>query len=321
MEVIRTLDAIRAEDFAGGASVAIGKFDGLHRGHRAILDRVRDTARADGLRSVVFTFASNPLGFLKPEACPRPLMSREQRLDAFAAEGIDVCVMVEFDAAFASIPADEFVADVLVGRLGAKHVVLGGDFRFGYRGDGDGELLRRLGPELGFTVEVVDWVLGPGLGHVSSSKLREAVSSGDVAAAANMLGRPFSVRGEVVHGDARGRELGFPTANLGGHIEGLVPADGVYAGWVRIGGHDEPGGEGGERWLAAISVGNNPTFTPDEQSRVEAFLLDFEGDLYGRRMEVEFAHRLRGTVAFDGIEPLVAQVRSDVERTRQLLAR
>ena len=310
MEIIDRLDAIRPEEFAAGSCIAIGKFDGLHRGHRAILSRLVDEARESGSRTVVLTFRNNPLSFLKPEACPLPLMSPEQRLEAFAAAGIDVCVMVEFDAEFASIPAEEFVTDVLVGRLGARHVIMGADFRFGHRGAGDGALLSELGARLGFGAEVVDWV-DEGSEQVSSSRVREAVAAGEVDRAARMLGRAPAVRGEVVRGDARGREIGFPTANLGGRIEGLVPADGVYAGTALV--------DGVER-IAAISVGNNPTFTPDAQSRVEAFLLDFDGDLYGERIEVRFAHRLRGMERYDSLDALLEQMHADVARTRELIA-
>lgn len=310
MRVIETLAEILPEEFEAGSCVAIGKFDGLHLGHQSILTRLLDEARSEGQLAVVFTFVNNPLSFLKPERCPQPLMSREQRLEAFAAEGVDVCVMVEFDADFAAILAPDFVIDVLVGQLHAKHVIMGSDFRFGNKGAGDGALLRELGPVHGFTAESVEWVEDPVSGSMSSSLIREAVMSGDVAAATRMLGRPPVVRGEVVHGDARGRELGFPTANLGGTVEGLVPADGVYAGWAVV---------AGERRVAAISIGNNPTFTPDEQSRVEAFILDFDGDLYGQQIEVQFAHRLRGTERFDSLDALLVQMHADVVETRRLL--
>lgn len=311
MQIIESTDAIDPADFAEGSCVAVGKFDGLHLGHQAILERMRVAATDEQTRSVAFTFANHPLGFLNPEACPRPLMSRTQRLEAIAALGLDACVMVDFDADFASIPAETFVVDVLVGRLNAKHIIMGGDFRFGHRGAGDGDLLRALGAQHGFVAEVLDFVEDDEAGQVSSSRIRTAVLAGDVEAAARMTGRPVAVRGEIVHGDARGRELGFPTANLGGALEGLVPADGVYAGWVVI---------DGEERAAAISVGNNPTFTPDEVSRVEAFILNFSGDLYGRVMEVRFTHRLRGMVRFDSLEALIEQMDDDVSRARQLLA-
>lgn len=312
MRVIQTLAEIVPADFEVGSCVAIGKFDGLHLGHQSILRRLVADARADGQLAVVFTFANNPLSFLNPERCPQPLMSRAQRLEAFAAAGVDVCVMVEFDADFAAIPAPEFVTEVLVDQLHARHVIMGSDFRFGHRGAGDGALLRELGDTHGFTAESVAWVEDPLVGSMSSSRTRDAVLAGDVETASRMLGRPPAVRAEVVHGDARGRELGFPTANLGGTVEGLVPADGVYAGWVLLGAERE-------RRIAAISVGNNPTFTPNEQSRVEAFVLDFEGDLYGQPIEVQFAHRLRGTVRFESLDDLLVQMHADVVETRRLL--
>lgn len=315
MRIIRSLDAIDPELFVAGTSIAIGKFDGIHLGHRAILERLCDTAREDFLLPVVVTFANNPLGYLRPEACPQPLMSVEQRIEAFEAAGVDTCVMIEFDETVASIPAEQFVADVLVARLGARRIIMGADFRFGHRGAGDGALLAELGERFGFEAEVIELVADGAAGadgQVSSSRIRAAVQAGDVEAAGAMLGRAPVVRGEVVHGDARGREIGFPTANLGGRIEGLVPADGVYAGLVLLDGEDE-------LRVAAISVGNNPTFTPDAQSRVEAFLLDYGGDLYGRRIEVRFTHRLRGTERFDSLEALLTQMDADVLRTRELL--
>ncbi|MFD5601004.1 bifunctional riboflavin kinase/FAD synthetase [Leucobacter sp. NPDC058333] len=310
MQIIDSVDAIQRADFAAGSCIAIGKFDGLHLGHQAILERMRTTAEESGARSVAFTFANHPLSFLRPDACPRPLMSREQRIEAIAGLGLDACVMVEFNADFASIPAEDFVVDVLVGKLNAKHIIMGADFRFGHRGAGDGELLRALGAKHGFVAEVLDWVEDDEEGQVSSSRIREALLAGDVEAAGRMTGRPVAVRGEVVHGDARGRELGFPTANLGGHVEGLVPADGVYAGWAVLDGVSHP---------AAISVGNNPTFTPNEVSRVEAFILDFADDLYGQTMEVRFAHHLRGMVRFDSLDALIVQMDADVVETRALL--
>lgn len=315
MRVITSLDAIRPADYPEGSSVAIGKFDGLHRGHQAILRTLVEGARAAGHPAVVLTFANNPLSLLRPERCPQPLMSRAQRLEGFAAAGVDDCVMIDFDEVVAAIPADDFVREVLIDGLRARHVIMGANFRFGAGGAGDGALLEALGQRYGFSAQQLDLVAADGVGQASSSRVREAVLAGDVDAAAAMLGRAPVVRGEVVHGDARGREIGFPTANLGGEIEGLVPADGVYAGWVVIG-----DGEADPR-PAAISVGNNPTFTPEGRSRVEAFLLDFSGDLYGQRIEVRFAHRLRGMERYDSLEALLEQMHADVARTRELLAR
>lgn len=305
-QIFRAIEAIAPGSFPEGSAVAVGKFDGVHRGHEAILTRVHDAAP---LKSVALTFANHPLSYLKPELRPQTISSPQQRIERFEQLGIDACVMLDFDEKLASISAEDFVRDLLVGRLNAKLVVLGADFRFGHNGAGDAELLKRMGTELGFAVEVVEWVTNEGEDHVSSSRIREALLSGDVIAGERMLGRPPVVRGEVVHGDARGRELGMPTANLGGLIEGLIPADGVYAGLATV---------RGERHVAAISVGVNLTFEPDGEPRVEAFLLDFSGDLYGESIEVEFKQRLRGMVRFESIDSLIAQMQQDVRETRSL---
>ncbi len=306
-----SLDAIPADAFARGSAVAIGKFDGVHRGHRALIERIAEVAAAEGLDPLTFTFANNPLSLLRPEICPPPIMSPEQRLDALAELGAAACVMVPFDAELAAVPAEEFVERILVGRLGTRHLCVGEDFQFGNGGRGDVALLREMGAQLGFTVEVIGNVEDPELGRVSSSAIREAVLSGDVALAGRMMDRPPTLRGTVVHGDARGRELGFPTANLGGEIEGIRPAGGVYAGWAVV---------DGVRYHAAISVGANITFDPEGTPRVEAFIIDFDGDLYGKRIEVRFAKRLRGMVAFSSIETLIARMHEDVRETREILA-
>lgn len=311
MQLFTSIDELDPAGFATGSVVAVGKFDGVHRGHQAIISSLLRKARAEGLHSVVFTFANNPLSLLRPEICPQPLASRSQRLELVEHAGVDTCVMVQFDEAFASIPATEFVERVLVGQLNVRHVLLGEDFHFGHRGLGDAALLRELGPKLGFTVEVVASVGDDEDEAVSSTMIRDAVLSGDLVTARAMLGRCHAVRGEVVHGDARGRELGFPTANLGGDVEGLVPAHGVYAGSVVIDGveHD-----------AAISVGVNLTFEPEGEPRVEAYVLDFAGDLYGTQMEVRFAKRIREMLPFSSVEALIERMHEDVAETRAILA-
>lgn len=311
MQLFTAIDELDPASFEAGSVVAVGKFDGVHRGHQAIISSLLRKARAENLHSVVFTFANNPLSLLRPEICPQPLASRAQRLELVENAGVDTCVMVQFDEAFAAIPATEFVEQVLVGKLNVRHVLLGEDFHFGHRGLGDAALLRELGPKLGFTVEVVASVGDDEDEAVSSTMIRDAVLAGDLVTARAMLGRCHSVRGEVVHGDARGRELGFPTANLGGTVEGLVPAHGVYAGSVVIDGveHD-----------AAISVGVNLTFEPEGEPRVEAFVLDFSGDLYGKQMEVRFAKRIREMLPFSSVEALIARMHEDVAETRAILA-
>lgn len=310
LRIFRSLDELDAADFPRGTAVAIGKFDGVHLGHRSVFARLRTAASERGLESLVFTFSHNPLSLLRPELCPVPVMSPTQRIEEIGRAGIDAVAMVDFTPQLAQTSAEEYAGRVLAGTLAAKHVIVGADFHFGNRGAGDTVQLEAFGRRFGFTVEIIDEVGTPAGERVSSTRIREAIVAGDVAGAGAMLGREVAVRGEVVHGDARGRELGFPTANLGGEIEGLVPADGVYAGYVTI---------DGDTYVAAISVGNNPTFTPEGQSRVEAFLLDFSGDLYGKSMEVRFAHRIRGMVAFEGIDALIAVMNEDVRLTRELM--
>jgi len=314
MRVYRSLDEIPEGAFETGTAVAVGKFDGVHLGHRALLDAIARASVERHLEPLVFTFENNPLSFLHPESCPDSIMSPEQRIDALAEAGASSCVMVPFDTELAAMPAEDFVEQVLLGRLRARYLALGKDFRFGHRGLGDASLLSELGERHGFAVALVDQVEDPELGRISSSQIREAILQGDVSTAARMLGRFPAVRGEVVRGDARGRELGFPTANLGagrrGEIEGLIPADGVYAGWAVV---------AGERYEAAVSVGVNLTFEPEGDPRVEAYLLDFTGDLYGQEIEIRFVERLRGMVAFSGVEALVERMHEDVRQARDIL--
>lgn len=311
MRVFTSLADLHDLAFEHGSAIAIGKFDGVHLGHRALLDRIAEISAERQLEPAVFTFAENPLSLLRPELCPTPIMSRAQRLDALRDAGAETCVMVPFDAALAALPAEQFVSDILVGLLRVRHLCVGADFRFGHRGAGDVALLRELGQVYDYVVEVIGSVEDPEFGRVSSSRVREAVAAGDVRAATRMLGRELAVRGTVVRGDARGRDLGFPTANLGGEKEGLLPSEGVYAGWATVGGVRHP---------AAISVGANITFEPEGEPRIEAFLLDFSGDLYGQPIEVRFVQRLRGMVAFSDIDALVAQMREDVREAREILA-
>jgi len=313
MLIYSSLAEIPSSAFARGTALAIGKFDGVHRGHRALLGSIARVAESAGLDPLVFTFENNPLSLLRPDICPPQVMSRRQRLEALENEGVTACVMVQFDAELAAVSAEEFVERVLVGLLHVQHLSVGADFRFGHGGAGDVALLVQMGERLGFAVEVIHNIEDEELGRVSSSRVREAILQGDVATAARMMDRPVAVRGSVVHGDARGRELGFPTANLGAgedELEGLLPAEGVYAGWAII---------DGVTYQAAISVGVNLTFEPDGKPRVEAYLLDFTGDLYGKRMEVHFAERLRGMVAFAGVDALVERIREDVRETRIIL--
>jgi riboflavin kinase/FMN adenylyltransferase len=294
----------------GPSAVTIGKFDGVHRGHRAVIDRIRSIAAEGDLRAVVVTFDRNPLALLAPDKCPDSLVSVRQKLELLATTGVDATVMLPFDRALASVPATEFVERVLVDTLHAKAVLVGSDFRYGARGAGDVALLKDLGAKFGFTVEVVDDVRPEGERRVSSTWIRELLAEGDVRHATRLLGHTPAVSGIVVHGAKRGRELGYPTANLSPESEGLIPGDGVYAGWLT---------DSGTRYPAAISVGNNPTFEGVAKKQVEAYVLDRELDLYDHVVDVEFVERLRGMVAFTNIPDLIEKMRGDVDRARDIL--
>lgn len=298
----------------GRSAVAIGKFDGVHAGHRAVIERLKTDAAASGARAVAVTFDRNPLALLRPDLCPENVTTLERKLELLGELDLDATLMLTFDEKLASVSAQDFVTEILVGALRVSTVLVGSDFRFGHRGAGTPELLRTLGPTYDFTVDVVeDVILEDSERRVSSSWIRELLANGDVKAAAEVLERSVDVRGEVVHGHKRGRELGFPTANLSEIVDALVPADGVYAGWLFD--HDT-----GIRYPSAISVGTNPTFDDVLVRQVEAHVLDEDTlDLYGHDVTVEFTERLRGMVAFDGIDALMAQMAADVVAARALL--
>ncbi|QAY74406.1 bifunctional riboflavin kinase/FAD synthetase [Agromyces protaetiae] len=309
MKTFKGLAAVPA-DF-GPSVVTIGKFDGVHEGHRAIIARLREIAAERGILSTVVTFDRNPLALLAPDRCPDSLVSVRQKLGLLATTGLDATVLLAFDRQLASVPAEEFVERVLVEVLRADVVLVGRDFRYGAKGAGDVALLEELGERHGFEVEVVADVLPDGERRVSSTWIRELLAAGDVRAATALLGHTPTVSGIVVHGAKRGRELGYPTANLSPESEGLVPGDGVYAGWLT---------DAGVRYPAAISVGDNPTFEGVPQKQVEAYVIDRELDLYDHLVDVEFVDRIRGMVAFESIESLVDGIRDDVDVAKKLLA-
>ncbi|KAA9087409.1 bifunctional riboflavin kinase/FAD synthetase [Microbacterium radiodurans] len=309
----------------GPSVVAIGKFDGVHSGHRAVIDRARVDAASLGARVVAVTFDRNPLSLLRPDLCPEPLVALEQKIDLLADAGVDAILVLRFDAELAALPAADFVQRILVEALGAVSVLVGDDFRFGRGGAGTPELLADLGRANGFDVEVVGDVRAREAGRrVSSTWVRDLLAVGDVAGAARLLGRPHAVSGLVVHGLKRGRELGYPTANLEADAAGFIPADGVYAGWlVDEGSPDSASSTPSSviRYPAAISVGTNPTFDDVPVRQVEAYVLDETGlDLYGHRVQVRFTARIRGMAAFAGIDDLIVQMADDVDRVRAALA-
>lgn len=318
MQVWTDLDQVPAG--FGPSVVTIGNFDGMHRGHQAVLGRIVSLARADGARAVAVTFDPHPAAVHRPETAPELITSLTDRLGLMAATGLDGVLVVTYTLDFAAQTPQEFVGKYLVDGLRARTVVVGHDVRFGKQNAGTLSTMVELGGEHGFEVVAIEDVGGEDHHRWSSTAVRAALSEGDVAAAANVLGRAHRVRGTVVHGDARGRELGFPTANLG-DIAGMVPADGVYAGWLRRPELAERAPSDPDRVLpAAISVGTNPTFDGVER-RVEAYVLDRDDlDLYDEQVVLEFTEHLRPTIRFDGMEPLIAQMHDDVARARAILS-
>ena len=296
----------------GPSAVTIGKFDGLHAGHRVVIADLLGLAGRD-LIPVVVTFDRNPLELLHPERCPPPLVGMGQKLELLAGAGVGAVLVLEFDAALAAIEPEAFVTDVLTGPLGMRRMLVGDDFRFGAKGRGDVALLERLGAEQGFDV-VVQAQVTESDRRVSSTWIRELLGAGAIEEATELLGRSPAVRGTVVHGAHRGRELGYPTANLAQESDGMIPADGVYAGRL-VDRAIEPA----VAYPAAISVGSNPTFEGVPPKQVEAYVLDETLDLYGHVVDVEFTHRIRGQVAYTGVDPLIAQIRVDVEHVRALV--
>jgi riboflavin kinase / FMN adenylyltransferase len=302
----------------GHCVVTIGVFDGVHRGHAAIIGRAVAEARDSDVPSVVLTFTPHPSEVVRPGTHPPVLTTMVRRGELVGELGADVFCALPFTLEFSKLAPAEFVHRALVDTLHASRVVVGENFRFGHKAAGDIATLHQLGRRFGFTAEGVT-LLADGGTTLSATYVRSCVLAGDVSAAAAALGRPHRVDGIVERGDQRGRDLGFPTANLRADAWAAVPADGVYAGRVvRL---DEWGRtiEAPPLGIAAISVGTNPTFEV-RQRRVEAYVLDFSGDLYGQTLGIEFRERLRGMERYDSVDDLVTQMHADVDRTRALLA-
>ena len=314
MDVYRGLEAFVHD--GRPVVVALGTFDGVHLGHRAVLGQARAAASALGGRSVALTFDPHPRQVIAPPAGPFLLTTLEERLQLLAALGLDAAVVVTFDDALRRTPPEGWV-ERLVGTVRPVEVVTGTTYRYGRDRAGTVEDLSASGRRYGFAVSAVPPTVAGGA-PVSSTRIRGLLRNGAVEEAGRLLGRPYAVRGRVVAGDGRGRRLGFPTANLQPPAEKLLPGSGVYAGLARLhgaGGGEEPTGG----WAAAVNVGTRPTFGAGPLT-VEAYLLDFSGDLYGRELEVTFLRRLRDEAAFGRVEDLVRQIAEDVQQVRALLA-
>lgn len=303
---------------AHGSAVTIGTYDGVHRGHRTVIAELRRRATERGLDAAIVTFDRHPAEVLRPEAVPRQLTDHAQEVELLATTGVDHVVVLTFDEARSKEPAEEFVHEILVGCLNAKLVIVGDDFHFGHERRGNVALLTSMGAELGFEVEGLDLVGADGApaegpDRVSSTAIRRALDGGDLAAANEMLGRPHEVRGVVEHGDHRGRDWGFPTANVAVSDRVQLPADGIYAAWfIRADGSVHPG---------AASLGRRPTIYDNQPYRLlEVHLLDGDDyDLYGEAVRVQFVERLRGEERYDDVDKLIAQIGRDCDAARRSL--
>lgn len=292
------------------AVLALGNFDGFHRGHQAVAGEAIRWAQAEGRPSIIATFDPHPVSFFQPDLAPFKLTTLEQRQELYLAAGATAMLVFHFDAELAGTSAEDFIAKILIDRFGAHGVVTGGDFTFGKGAKGNVELLRDVGGSLGLHARVVDAVSAGGE-VVSSSRIRQALRDGDPQVAARLLTRPFAIRGIVEHGDKRGRTIGYPTANLG--VEDyLRPKYGIYAVTGRI-------LATGEVLKGAANIGIRPQFEPPKEL-LEPYFFDFAGDLYGQEIEVAFHHYLRGEAKFDSLEALMAQMDKDCAEARRLLA-
>lgn len=313
MQIFKT--ASDAEQSLEQSVVAIGNFDGVHIGHQAIIRRLHELAQIHSAKVVMLTFDPHPAEFFRPEAAPLQLTPGVQKLAVLESYGVDATVELKFDAAFAAMEPDEFVEKILYQALKARAVVVGADFRFGKKRAGTTDMLGELGGLYGFDCEICEPVVFEGE-IVSSTRVRKAVADGDVAGAAKLLGRAYMMHGEIVHGDARGRTLGFPTANLGTENRAL-PADGIYATRFYVEGVS---GGGADAYEAVTNVGRRPTFGGGDRM-VETFVLDIADpgafDIYGRRARVEFLEFLREDLTFDSAEALVEQMDQDVVAARK----
>jgi len=291
--------------------VTIGAYDGVHRGHQAVIEQVRSQAQTLDARSIVVTFDRHPASVVRPESAPLLLTDLDQKLERLAATGIDSTCIVKFDESSSRESPSDFVKRVLVDGLLAKRIIIGEDFHFGHKRGGNVAMLRELGPKFDFDVLPIELISrGDGVDEpVSSTAIRRALAGGQVELATQLLGHHFEVRGVVVHGDQRGRTIGFPTANIEVPKAICIPADGVYVGVLTR--------DDGTKNICAINLGRRPTFYEHaDHSMLEAHLLDFSGDLYGEKVKLTFTHFLRGERKFENIDALKMQLNLDVEQTR-----
>jgi len=292
---------------ATGSVVLIGVFDGVHKGHQFLLNRAKEIA--NGRNIIALTFDPHPMQVFAPDRAPTLLTTLADRVELLKIHNADQVAVLKFNEKFAQMSPEDFVKDILVEQLSASTVIVGKNFTYGHKAAGNVASLIADGVKFNFKVDVQDLESGEGE-VISSSRIRSLVTSGQVEEARKLLSRPHRLDGVVVHGEKRGREIGYPTANLG-NIEGqTIPSDGVYAGWLTV---------GINYWPAAISIGTNPTFEGERGRQVEAYALDQEGlELYDKNASIEFGWRLRDTLKFDGLEPLLVQMKLDCDQARSL---
>ena len=287
--------------------VAIGIFDGVHAGHQQIIA----TAKHSGEVTVI-TFDPHPTSVIAPERTPTQLVTVKDRVALLKKAGATSVEVVNFNKEFSALTPDQFIEDVLVGRFAAEHVVIGENFNFGFKAQGNPKYLSEVGPKYGFGVSIVKLQEDRG-STISSSRIRSLIIDGQIERANELLTRNFYLKGIVIHGEKRGRQIGYPTANIGLANSATIPADGVYAGWLSV---------GNERWPAAISIGTNPTFPGVRGRQVEAYALDkTDLELYDLEAMIEFGYRLRDTLKFDGLEPLLEQMKKDCDQARELTSK
>ena len=287
--------------------VAIGQFDGVHSGHQQIIA----TAKHQG-DVTVLTFDPHPTSVFAPERTPTQLVNLRDRVELLKKAGATEVEVVNFNKDFSQLTPDQFIEDILVGRFSAEHVVIGENFNFGFKAQGTPKYLSEVGPKYGFGVSIVKLQEDRG-STISSSRIRNLIIDGEIERANELLTRNFYLKGPVIHGEKRGREIGYPTANIGLTPLATIPADGVYAGWLTV---------GDNKWPAAISIGTNPTFPGVRGRQVEAYALDQVGlDLYDQEGKIEFGYRLRDTLKFDGLAPLLEQMKKDCDQARELTSK
>lgn len=307
MELLTDLSQLSAACGAGVA-MCIGTFDGVHRGHQMLMEKTITRAHELGLRSLVFTFSEHPLTLLAPPHAPMLLTDAEEKAALIAEHGVDLCARIDFTPAFAATEAGDFLERVVAGDCRARYLACGRDFRFGARGAGDAEMLLARGAELGFEVEICEW-LDEGGFPIKSTRIRQDLLEGKVEEAARLLGRPYALHGRVVRGDERGRTIGFPTINLEPSPRKLVPGHGVYAAQVHV-------GDG--TWGGMLNIGVRPTFKGMSRT-IETYLFDFSGDLYGREVRLDILRRVREERRFPSVEALIEQLKQDEQTCREIL--